>query len=884
MLTITFILRYNSFFGENLFIEGDIKELSQKGKALPMEYTEHGWIVTVKTSNSHFHYSYHLINQQNQVRAEKHLFREFCIPTSYEHVVIYDVFQDGYSVPTPLLSSAFTKSIMCHDEKQIEIKGRSIPVSFNITWPNLPTGQDVKLIGNTDALGNWNEENAVLMNCSNYPEFCAVMDANKLFFPLEYKYVISDKGSAKVRTWEDGFNHYLPTPPVDADFIVVNDGRPRFPIADFKGAGTAVPVFSLRSHASFGVGEFADLKLMADWAKLTGQRIIQMLPINDTTILHTKKDSYPYSSISVFALHPMYLHLDDLGEIPNADKFRQMRDKLNAANDVDYEQVNEQKWEFIRLFFKRDGAATLKSAEFLDFYNKNKHWLCAYAVFSFLRDLHKTANYEEWDEDAVYNEDKVAAYCKPSHKNYNDVAIHFYVQYHLDKQLKDAVAYAHQQGIAMKGDIPIGVNRHSVEVWMNTRLFDCNGQAGAPPDFFSKFGQNWGFPIYNWNEMKKDGYSWWCNRLKKMSDYFDAYRIDHILGFFRIFRIPSDAELGLLGQFAPALAMTKKEIDAYGVPFNEDMCKPFIHDDYLDELFGDDTELVKKTYLKSIGNHRYQLKKEVDNQIKINALIPANDKAKANIRLGLKILTCQVLFVKDMNDSKKYHPRISMGESYAFKALTTAQKEMLGKLYNDFFFVRNDKFWGENAMEKLPALIKSSAMMVCGEDLGMVPDCVHPVMEKLDILSLEIQRMPKDFGVEFGDLRRVPYMSVCTSSSHDMSTMRQWWEEDREVTQRYFNNVLHEYGPAPLFCEPWVCQRIIEHHLGSDAMWVILPLQDWMAMDGALRNDETFAERINDPGNPDNYWHYRMHICLEDLIKATMLNQKILSLVKYYGR
>ena len=175
-------------------------------------------------------------------------------------------------------------------------------------------------------------------------------------------------------------------------------------------------------------------------------------------------------------------------------------------------------------------------------------------------------------------------------------------------------------------------------------------------------------------------------------------------------------------------------------------------------------------------------------------------------------------------------------------------------------------------------------MVVCGEDLGMVPDCVHPVMDELQILSLEIQRMPKEYGLEFGNLERMPYMSVGTSSTHDMSTMRQWWEEDREVTQRYYNQVMHEYGPAPLFCEPWICQRIIESHLQSNSMWVILPLQDWMAMDGSLRNNDTFGERINDPANADNYWHYRMHICLEDLIAATPLNQKIYSLVKYYGR
>lgn len=886
MLQITFVLRYKSFFGEDLHIKGDIPELgNSEAFGLPMKYTDNGWMFTVETSAKSFHYSYILTNQQGQTKKEKEFFRTFDLPNrKYKNVLVYDVFEEGNPIPAPLLSEAFTESIMCHKGKQIALKGKNVPLSFNVVWPNLPAYQQISVLGNCPELGNWNNEDSTTLTCSTYPEFCAVVDANNLFFPLEYKYIVNDQGSTRISMWEEGDNHYIPLPSVDADFIIINDGRPHFPVGDFKGAGTAVPVFSLRSHKSFGVGEFTDLKLLADWAKLTGQRIIQTLPINDTTNLHTWKDSYPYSGISVFALHPMYLNIEEIGEIPDRKKYEKLRDQLNAMKAVDYEAVNNAKWDYIAKMFKRYAKQTFNSEDYKKFYTQNNHWLDAYAVFCHLRDKYKTTNYEKWGEDAIYSAERIQHYCDPGNKDYSAIAIHFFVQYYLDKQLREAVAYAHKLGIAMKGDIPIGVNRNSVEVWMNTRLFDCNGQAGAPPDFFSKFGQNWGFPIYNWAEMKKDGYSWWCNRLRKMSDYFDAYRIDHILGFFRIFRIPSDSELGLLGQFAPALAMTKEEIKAYGIELTDDMLEPYIHDDYLKEIFGEKTQYVKDTFLKAIGNHRYKLKSNVDTQKKINAFISASDVANADVRTGLKVLTCQVLFVRDANDKTKYHPRISMEQSFVFKGLSAPMKSLFSKLYNDFFYVRNNDFWGKNAMEKLPALINSSNMMVCGEDLGMVPDCVHPVMDELQILSLEIQRMPKDFGVEFGNMDRVPYMSVNTSSTHDMSTMRQWWEEDREVTQRYYNNVMHEYGPAPLFCEPWICQRIIESHLQSNAMWVILPLQDWMAMDGELRNNDTFSERINDPANADNYWHYRMHICLEDLIAATPLNQKINSLVKYYGR
>ena len=888
MVQITFTLRYKSFYGENLFIVGDSKELGggKESAAKAMEYTDNGWRFTLQTSETKFKYSYLLRNQEGQVRKEQTLCRELTLPSGrYTKIQVFDVFEEGQAVPKPLLSTAFTQSIMVHEEKSVEMNGKKLPIVMNVRWANLPTGQELSILGNCSSLGNWSEKEAVRLRCTTYPEFCTVLDANKVYFPLEYKYVITTPGSEKVQTWEDGDNHYLPRPSADTDIVIVNDGRPRLPIQNFRGAGVAVPVFSLRSATSFGVGEFNDLKLLADWAQSTGQKIIQMLPINDTTIYHTWKDSYPYSGISVFALHPMYINIEKLGEVPNKSEYDKIKDELNSQKFVDYEAVLNNKWKFISEIYKRDKEKTFGSKEFKSFYAKNKYWLDAYATFSHLRDHFGTSDFSNWGDDAVYDEKRVSQYCDPKkNKTFDYIGIHFYVQYHLDKQLKEAVEYAHSKGVAMKGDIPIGVNRHSVEVWMNTRLFDCNGQAGAPPDDFSKYGQNWGFPIYNWEEMQKDGYSWWCDRLKKMQEYFDAYRIDHILGFFRIFRIPTDSVWGLLGQFCPALGLTKKEIEEFGIKFSEEMCEPYIHDDYLDEIFGEDTEFVKDTYLRATKDHKYKLKKQVDSQVKIDKLITGNDEKSEKLRKGLKTLTCQVLFVRDMNDSKKFHPRIALYQSYVFKSLSLAEKEIFNKLYNDFFYVRNDEFWRKSALSKLPQLIDSTNMMVCGEDLGMVPGCVHPVMDELNILSLEIQRMPKEFGVEFGELPKVPYMSVCTSSTHDMSTTRQWWEEDHDRTQRFYNNVLHEYGPAPIFCEPWISQRIIEMHLKTGAMWVILPLQDWMGMDGELRNNDVNSERINVPADPDNYWRYRMHITLEELNGATSLNQKIHSLVKYYGR
>jgi len=187
--------------------------------------------------------------------------------------------------------------------------------------------------------------------------------------------------------------------------------------------------------------------------------------------------------------------------------------------------------------------------------------------------------------------------CAPESTCYNDIAFYYYIQYQLHIQLLDAGNYARTKGIIFKGDIPIGISRNSVEAWIEPYYFNMNGQAGAPPDPFSAKGQNWGFPTYNWDVMEQDNYLWWQKRFRKMAEYFTAYRIDHILGFFRIWEIPSHSVHGLLGQFVPALPMGVDEIQSFGLHFQKDfMTRPFINDDILNRLFGEKAAFVQETF------------------------------------------------------------------------------------------------------------------------------------------------------------------------------------------------------------------------------------------------------------------------------------------------
>lgn len=669
-------------------------------------------------------------------------------------------------------------------------------------------------------------------------------------------------------------------------------------------AGVAIPIFSLRSEGSFGVGDFGDLKTMIDWAAKTQMGALQILPINDTTISNTWTDSYPYNSISIYAYHPQYVDLRQLPVLQDSEKAAQYEEKrqaLNALSQIDYEAVNNTKRAYLHDIFAQDGAATLASPEYKVFFQNNEEWLIPYAVFSVLRDMYGTPDFSRWTELKSYSKMAVASFAaNPEH--HDAVAFYCYVQYILHVQLLAASNYARQKNVMLKGDIPIGISRASVEAWVEPFYFNMNGQAGAPPDPFSDKGQNWGFPTYNWDYMIQDGLKWWLKRFRKMSEYFTAYRIDHILGFFRIWEIPAHSVHGLLGQFSPSMPMSPGEIESYGLPFQKEfMTEPFINDDLIEKTFGplrhyhveepncwegkDPVNYVKDTFLQWKHDDIWCMKPEFATQRKVETFFSGKKKERnLAMKEGLYALISDVLFVPDHKKPEFYHPRISVQNDYIFSRLQGWERDAFNRLYNHYFYKRHNQFWYEQAMQKLPRLIDATQMIVCGEDLGMVPDSVPWVMNQLQILSLEIQRMPKSPEDEFGHVWNYPVNSVCTTGSHDTETLRQWWELDPVLTQRFWNNELHEGGKAPAEASPEICERIVFDHLACPSLFCILPLQDWLAIDGELRFPDANGERINIPANPRHYWRWRMHLTLEQLLADDKLNNHISSMIKAANR
>ena len=542
-------------------------------------------------------------------------------------------------------------------------------------------GEELFLTGNSAELGNWNTNKAVKMEYEGHGIWSVETNATPT---TEYKYFVRENGQIR---WEDGPNRILP------------EGKDR--IWDWFGLterrtmkGMAVPLFSLRTEDDFGIGEFADLPKLGDWCVANGLKIIQILPINDTTAHNDWRDSYPYNAISAFALNPIYLNLKQLGIKENA-AFKRTRTTLNGKDSVDYPKVLKAKWKHFQIAFEQQWETLKNSDDFQQFVKENEDWLHDYAQFCAERDG-------------------------------NGLEIHLFLQYHCDKQLREAVKALHDKGLLLKGDIPIGVNPAGVDVKSHPDLFNLNVQVGAPPDDFAAEGQNWGFPSYNWEAMAKDGYAWWQRRLQVMARYFDAYRIDHILGFFRIWEIPKTVKSGLLGHFSPALPLSVEDIENQGFHF------------------------IKSKHLRN------------------------------NI---------DTLFISDPHDSEKYHPRIELQKTKAYQTLSDDQKQAIDRIYEDFYYHRHNEFWKQKALEKLPALIDATPMIACGEDLGMIPACVPEVMQQLGIKSLEVQRMPKVFGHQFVQTEDLPENCVYTTGTHDMPTLRGWLAEDKVRTRQFFDSL-----------------------------------------------------------------------------------------------
>ncbi len=791
----------------------------ESGASHAMHRTEGGkWSIALDIAEGDKYY-YQVYDAAGQcLRTESHL---HSIEQGDGEMEIFDRWYDSEG-ERPFYSTLFTESVFRRTEPAPEVTEGDIIIEVEAT--QIRSDEEVALVGAHPLLGGWDTTKALKLSDWAAPLWRIAIPRQTM--GSEYKFIVREAPSGSLKFYEQGDNRVVPH--THSGRAIVRGLRLKSDREPWRGAGVAIPVFSLRSIRGWGCGDFHDLKAMADWAAGVGMSIIQVLPVNDTTSSGTWRDSYPYNAISSFALHPIYINPYEVIKVCNRyatpDIRQQMNEvlnscakrgaELNALPKVDYEATVQLKEKFLRKIYSLCGATVLASRSFQQFFKQSREWLLPYAVFCSLRDRH-SADKRQWGSLNSYDASLAEQY---AHKENESVGYYYFAQYLLDRELSQAREYAHKRGVTLKGDIPIGVSPTSVDVWCAPHLYNLSASAGAPPDAFAEDGQNWGFPTYNWARMREDGYAWWCARLKKMARYFDAYRIDHILGFFRIWEVPRTMKSAILGYFNPSMPYTEQEIASFGFEFDA-------------ELHTSNEENPK-----------------------------------------------DVLFVH-YPYGEGYTPRIEGYRTTMYSALSDAQQAAYMRLHEDFYYHRHNDFWHENAMRRLPALMQATDMLTCGEDLGMIPACVPNVMASESILALEIERMPKQMGVAFGDTRRYPYLSVAATSTHDMSTIRGWWQEDEALTQHYWSDVLHNSGSAPAECSGASAHRIIEREMLSSSILAILPLQDWLAIDEKLRFADANAERINIPADPNHYWRWRMHLSLEQLLLEEEFNASVKELV-----
>ena len=875
-MKLKFSIDYRTAWGESLHVNITYYSLDGTVKRYNlMMQTDDGerWTLETAALESRQHplsyivYLYQVENADGEVlRHEWDMVPRIYYFDSSKDYMFPDQWRD-MPLPFHLYTNAYLTMMYGRTDEHVEALRLPLfrrTLTFRVSAPQLLPGQAVAICGSHPAIGNWNTSRYLRMEYAGQQEWILTVNALGMIFPLEYKYVVVDDKTHAFVCWEEGDNRVVSVDSIDGNTSELPDGQVLMLYGEplrlreqiWRAAGVAIPVFSLRSEHSYGVGDFGDLRRLVDWAVLTGMRVIQILPVNDTTVNHGWQDSYPYNIISVFALHPHYIDLEAAGTLKSKQKmtqYRRRQQELNALSYSDYEAVDRVKMEYLRELFEEKGKVVMDSDDFKNFVRDNEEWLKPYA---------------EWLSQNNQNTPTIQ----------NTQSFYFFLQFLLHQQLKAAADYARSKGVILKGDLPIGVNRESVETKEHPELFHLDSQTGAPPDVFTSKGQNWGFPTYQWS----DGLiSWFHKRLHHMEQYFDAIRIDHILGFFRVWEIPEDAIDGLLGHFSPSLPLTVGEIEYFGLAFRKELfTRPFINDRLIDRIFGIHAQYVRDTFLVRKAYNLYDLREDYATQRKVaTAFADRRDESSLWIRDGLMRLISNVLFVEDPRQPEMYHPRIGILNEPIYEALGSEDKDAFVRLYNNYFYQRHSMYWGQQALKRLPAILKDSRMLICGEDLGMLPDCVEPVLDKLRILTLEIQQMPKQQGFEFAHLEANPYRSVSTISTHDMSPLRLWWQESPERRQRFYVTMLQKEGRAPEQLPAHLAEEIIARHLYCPSMLCILALQDWLAMDGELRSKHPQDERINVPSDPYNRWKWRMHVTIEQLIAAERYNNKVKTMI-----
>jgi 4-alpha-glucanotransferase len=623
-----------------------------------------------------------------------------------------------------------------------------------------------------------------------------------------------------------------------------------FPTFDSPLTGTAVPLSALRSHLDSGIGEFPDLVALGAWCRDAGLSLIQLLPINDTGY-----ESSPYSALSAFALHPVYLRLADLpGYAAIAEKGRSLTAELNGRVLVSHERVWGAKQALLRQLFDTIAFTAADAEAWLAAHS----WGRAYAVFWALRERYGRAGWQSWPDHRRVDAAQLGALWNELGA---DARFPVWLQVQAEAQLSAAVKALGSLGVALKGDIPILLNEDSADVWYNHEYFDLSMRAGAPPDGMNPEGQNWGFPVYRWDALERDGYQWWKDRLRHAAQFYQAYRIDHVLGFFRLWATPQENHTAQLGHYQPVSRISEASLRDLG--FDDGrltwLSEPHIFGLELREHLGKEADKAAELVLARVGQEDlFRFKPSVKGEKDLTSLA-VSDQAKGNLVQWFR--NRALLLQRDGS----YLATAQYYSSRAFNSLASDERWAFEHLIQETYDGAQLE-WERQGRRLLSFMKDATSMLVCAEDLGSIPDCVPKVLGELGILGLKICRWARNWnapGQPYYRVAEYPVLSVCTPSVHDTSTLRQWWDE--ETDHRGFLTAIGLEDQEGLYT-PELARRVVAGLLTARSRLCILALQDWFAVEADLRTDDPAAERVNTPGTVGgSNWGWRMKPFLEDL-------------------
>ena len=646
----------------------------------------------------------------------------------------------------------------------------------------------------------------------------------------------------------------------------------QYPHGTARVGGILTPLAAIPSDQSIGCGEFPDLVILGRWCNSHGMRLIQLLPVNDTGT-----QSSPYSALSAFALHPIYARVADFPEFQDADSGGAILAQVDAARAAHkgsgrfaYQSVLSAKMELLRALYTATDAGERSGAE-IDAFITEHPWIPSYAVFRYLKEKNAGRSWRYWDSHREAGPDEIKAlWNDPALRT--DLRFFAWLQMRLSQQLRNAALELDKMGVALKGDIPILMNEDSVDVWADREIFITELRAGAPPDMFSHLGQNWDFPIYNWQRLAERDYDWWRARLREAAQYYHAYRIDHVLGFFRIWAIPRNNFSGIPGFFWPQRGFNREELHAIGFDdgrirwLAEPHLRGHVLRDVLGESFG---RLPPETFAQVGTEDLYLFGPGVRGELDIE-------------QLGLNREQTEFLLSQFRNRALIALPNGEFAASWTYHAcdrfenLFDDEKERLRRLIAHSASESNE-LWARHAYKLLKVMRDTTEMLTCAENLGVVPEAVPRVLDALGILSLYIPRWAHYWDKEGQPpIPPAEYRpdSVCAPSVHDTSTVRGWWqtESGRDLLWR----TLGLPGDAPAVFDAFAARTVYEGFARSASRILVLQIQDLLVFEPRLLHPDVAQERVNVPGSYNDFnWTYRLPILLEEFVRIESIGREV---------